>query len=680
VGTDPRRVPALLTAIALAASACKSTAIEAAHGTLVFKGNHEYSDANLKTAARAEIERLNEHGFRKADVDDVAFVVERTYHVRGFAFARVDYEYSPERAVIRVDEGPLVALDRVRFRGNRALDDRQLEDYLNEKHAGYLGVGERIYVESDVDRLANAVESAYDERGFLDVRVSKPETKFSADRTTATVTIEVSEGPQYVLDRIDADDLPLLDRVEVQQRLASYLDGAYVPRVRVEVRNAIESLYGARGHPDASAQVEERMPPPVPNETRVSVALVVAAQPGPEVHVRNVVVRGTERTDPEFVRSRLLVKPGDLYDGDAIRRSYQRVFGTGVFDSVDLTLQPVDGDPQSRDLVVTVVEGSTLFYFGEIGLGSYDLLRGKIGARKKNLFGEGLVGRTELVGSIRGASLTFGVTDPWFLESDWTADLPVTFLDRTEPAFTIREADAGLRVTRPFGDRFVGGGAYRLRFSRIGSIDVVDEANEDRRLRVGAVGPLLEYDSRNDFFEPTTGNRSRAFGELALPAFGGEISFVHGGLFTSQFVQLFEGTVIAGAAQTEWIVPIGATSGIPIQERLFLGGENDVRSFGQWEVGPKDRDGDPLGGEVKNFVSTELRQHLLDQLSGALFADYGNVSETTDDALRDFRPAVGFGLRYGLPIGPLRVDFAFNPDHHGDEDAFRIQFAVGLPY
>src|SRR5262249_16977490 len=120
--------------------------------------------------------------------------------------------------------------------------------------------------------------------------------------------------------------------------------------------------------------------------------------------------------------------------------------------------------------------------------------------------------------------------------------------------------------------------------------------------------------------------------------------------------------------------------GIPIQERLFNGGENSVRSFTQDDVGPHDADGDPEGGEVRNLASIELRQRIWRSFSGAAFFDYGNVGLTTSDAFHDFRPALGIGLRYGLPIGPFRVDVGFNPAQRSGEDLYAIQVAVGMPY
>ena len=56
-----------------------------------------------------------------ADLDDLAFEIERAYRLRGHHFASVAYEHSPSRGVIRVQEGNRVFIERVEFSGNTAI-------------------------------------------------------------------------------------------------------------------------------------------------------------------------------------------------------------------------------------------------------------------------------------------------------------------------------------------------------------------------------------------------------------------------------------------------------------------------------------------------------------------------------------------------------------------------------
>jgi outer membrane protein assembly complex protein YaeT len=680
-----RLAPAVL---ALAAAiGCRSAGREAEEakdaGELVFEGNRRISEGSLRSSLRQDLEQLQQRGFRKSDVDDVAFEVERVYRSRGYHFARVNYDYSPRRAVIRIEEGPRVLVRDLRYTGNATFTERELGELLKSRRTGLLKLQRQIYVAGEVATLAGAVEEYYLEHGYLEVRVQEPVTEFTADRRGAIVTVAVYEGPQYVLEQIRFPDLPILDSQKLSERFAGLIGSAYVPRLRFEVRSGVEEAYSDLGYPNARATVRESVEftPTAGNRTRV--VFDVTADPGVPVVIRDVLVKGNKRTKYQYVKSRIVLGEGERYNGSLVRRSFKRLFGTGVFKSVDLRLSEPVGEERGaelRDLIVEVVEGPTVEYFSEVGFGSYDLLRAKAGVRKRNLFGRGLTARAEALGSIRGAEATVGLTDPWFLRSEWTADLPLTFLYREEPAFTIREQKVGLRFSRPLLRNLNGGAVYRFSLSRVERFEIIDLSLEEPNLRIGAAGPFLEFDARNDFLDPTRGIRARVYGEVGQPALGSEIEFLHGGFSASHHLQLLEGTVLAAAFQTDWIVPTGDTRGIPIQERVFNGGENTVRSFAQSEVGAKDPSGKPLGGEVRNLVSLELRQRIAGEFSIAVFGDYGNVAFTDSKPLDDFRPAVGTGLRYALPIGPLRLDVGFNPDKREGEDLFVIHFAVGLPY
>jgi len=128
-----------------------------------------------------------------------------------------------------------------------------------------------------------------------------------------------------------------------------------------------------------------------------------------------------------------------------------------------------------------------------------------------------------------------------------------------------------------------------------------------------------------------------------------------------------------------------------------------VRSFKEADLGPQDLSGNPVGGYGRNVFNIELRQRLIGNLIGTVFFDYGNIapnrsqqekgdpsydsrsdviSDTLDDFFKDFRPGLGFGLQYLLPVGPARADFAFNPDHDSqrNEDFFVFHFSVGTAF
>ena len=109
------------------------------------------------------------------------------------------------------------------------------------------------------------------------------------------------------------------------------------------------------------------------------------------------------------------------------------------------------------------------------------------------------------------------------------------------------------------------------------------------------------------------------------------------------------------------IVLVGDTN-LPEPERFFAGGDTTVRGFALDTLGRPDtiKDGFPIGGNAETIFNVELRSPVRKGLQGVGFVDTGNVfAHTADIDLLALRTAVGFGLRYKSPVGPIRFDMGF---------------------
>jgi outer membrane translocation and assembly module TamA len=102
---------------------------------------------------------------------------------------------------------------------------------------------------------------------------------------------------------------------------------------------------------------------------------------------------------------------------------------------------------------------------------------------------------------------------------------------------------------------------------------------------------------------------------------------------------------------------------LPASKRFFAGGDTTVRGFDMDRLGTPgtfDRDGTPIGGHAAMILNAEARVAVGRAVGVVGFLDAGNVFPIVNDvSLRDLRAAVGFGIRYKSPIGPLRVDVGF---------------------
>ena len=185
---------------------------------------------------------------------------------------------------------------------------------------------------------------------------------------------------------------------------------------------------------------------------------------------------------------------------------------------------------------------------------------------------------------------------------------------------------------------------------------------------------------------------------------------------------------------------------VPLPERLYAGGAQSHRGFGINGAGPRDSlTGFPIGGTGALVNSTELRMpnpmlpYVGNSLGFVLFHDMGNVFEYAKDIwpsfLRFRQPdragcrnlneveqsvphpnspigaaglcsfnyyshAVGLGLRYHTPVGPIRLDFSYNlnppiypviidysstatnpiPPHVGEAGHFNFFFSIGQAF
>ena len=121
------------------------------------------------------------------------------------------------------------------------------------------------------------------------------------------------------------------------------------------------------------------------------------------------------------------------------------------------------------------------------------------------------------------------------------------------------------------------------------------------------------------------------------------------------------------------------------------------------ELGPKDDNNEPLGGLGYNVFSIELRKRIYKNFAAALYIDAGNVSpnrslvengflpytdrsklldDTLNDFFSEFKFGIGIGFQYLLPIGPIRIDVAYNPDPEEiwNEDSVAFHFSLGMAF
>ncbi len=152
---------------------------------------------------------------------------------------------------------------------------------------------------------------------------------------------------------------------------------------------------------------------------------------------------------------------------------------------------------------------------------------------------------------------------------------------------------------------------------------------------------------------------------------------------------LSDASLLQAHGTAKWITPIGpgrfitraelgATESadfthLPASFRFFAGGDQSVRGYAYQSLGPKNADGQVVGGRYLATGSLEYEHPVRGNWSAAAFVDAGNAF---DGAQETPKYSLGIGARWQSPVGPVRVDLAF-PLGDPQADLVRLHLSMG---
>lgn len=662
--------------------------------TVRYEGRDQLSAHTLATAIQLELEDWRSADFALPYADDAAYSLVQRYADQGFASAKVDFSIEQRGGqpllIFRIVEGPRTVLESFSFpdfeeAGGLTSDD--LELYYDAPRSGLTGTGKPVYVESKVAALRSTLLGELHGRSYLEARVGEPQVTFSEDRRKAWVSLELMPGAPFSVRgvRYDGSAQELAQTGVDWKALVECLGGAagqpqpFAPSMVHVLRARLLSELQEAGYPDARVSVRAEF-----DRENPGVVLHASATPGQRVHVSGIRIEGRRPGGEPFVMRRLDLEEGDLARASLLRNTISRLYRSGLFRRVSADLE---GDGEQRELVLRLEERASRELFLEPGYGSYELFRLRLGYRNRDLFASGRGLRTEVTAAVRAQHGLVGLSDPELFGERNAGHLTLDYDRREQPSFTSFATGLGAFVTHDWsasGRRATTFG-YQFRRSDLEDVDVVTADVVDALEDISLSGLRLSHriDRRDLPLFPSSGHLLELGSEWGDGSLGSDLDYVRLTLAATKYWPLSASRVFAAGLRTGMIQSTDGSQVIPLQERFFLGGENSVRSFMESELGPTDSQDNPIGGEAFSLLSMELRQELGEggwQLAG--FMDMGNVAPEASGLgnFDNYGWALGVGVRYLLPVGPVRLDLGWNPDADQDEDNLVLHLAVGLAF
>jgi outer membrane protein assembly complex protein YaeT len=659
------RRAALLVVLAVAACASREPAEEPEPDPgpeVVFVGNDRVGDWALRNAARRELQSFAQRR-QPADAADAAYSMEQELRGRGYPRGKVTFHIEPQKVTFTVVEGPRAYLDEVRFEGRESVPPDTLLQFFDFEGAGPLGTGRPLFNLADIEGATSKVERFYLREGFFQVRVKAPVVTWSEDQTLATVTIAVEEGRWFSVAAVEFDGMdPVhLDLVGRPYHARLVVAAAALLRSRLHNEGRIFSEV------TAAADVDEAT-------GRVVIRLVVKRSP--EIRLRKLEIEGNERTREWFLRHRIPLEENDLVRQELLDQGIDSLYRSGLFNAVRTRLDRVA--PDLTDLTISLEEAQARSVDFEVGYGSYELARGAIRYRNRNLFGTGRHFRAELKGSVRSYGADLAIEDPYILGNDNVLQVSGGYEFREEPSFDYESYRVEVMVRRTFSRKWGGRIGYRIRDEEASNLSV--PGLDLGFITAAGLFTSVRRTTLDSFLLPTRGSNVDLGVFWSSPSLGADLDFVEPDLRVTQLFSLASRTVLGFGARYRTRHILNDLPTLPIQERLFMGGPNDVRSFYRSELGPS-VGGEPLGGLTALHGNIELRQGIWREFYTALFYDFGWLSPNSFSVNVPPGHAVGVGFRYYLPVGPIRLDVAYNPGRlFAASSRWAIHLAVGFSF
>lgn len=672
--------------------------------TIEFRGEQAFKEKDLRSAVKEQIATIDQFGLSPARGDDLAFFLEVFYRKHGYVNVSVRYTIeSGNHLRLDINEGPLMTLGTVVFEGNAHEPAQKLFDYVvGPTRERYSKLQKNLpFVAADVEEGADLVKRFYVAEGFLDVVVDPPRYTFHNDTKQVDATIPIHEGQQYFFGNVTLVGQKIYDSETLRGQIIDLLRQPYTDTRVDDIPRRLQSYFKARGY--FAVKVEATGDPSAAKAGRVPVQVVISA--GPVYHFDGASVTGLQRLHPSYVTNRFRKLSGQTYRPDVLDERFRALMRSGLFNLMQIKPEPVDGNLLRLDISAEEAKSKELGF--SLGYGTYEGVIAGAQFRERDLFGTGRPLTISIEVSQRGYKGEIVYEDPYLFETDFDFKNRLAALTFDFQGYSKFELGDRVEISRKITKQFEASVFFAARHVDITHSSIARRFLGDTSYYVNSVGFTQTLDLRDSPLVSPRGFVAGNTFDIATKAFGSNIELVRGTVRAAYFLPFGPKPLAPGVAEDATTPPLrrwfqqsmlafsarmgivhsltqsgeNEPNAIPIDERFFNGGSSTVRSFAERDLGPHDPKGNPIGGEFDTIFNVEYTFPLYGELQGAVFYDAGNLLPTSEHpSLDDMRYALGLGLRYQLPIGPIRLDYGFNPDPQRHEDSGAFHFSFGFAF
>ncbi len=632
---------------------------------------------------------------------------------KGYSDAQVELNQNraPDRITVTytVQSNERHKLVGVVLEGNHYFDHETLRERMEIQAAGGLRL-KGSFSQAGLARDVQNIENLYRANGFLQAKVvSQIEDNYQGKKGNIKATIRIDEGVQTKVGKLAIEGNQAISEDDVRQLISTTPGQPYSEPNVVADQTVVTNFYFNHGFPEVRFESFATPEPDDPNKMNLTYKIAE----GQQVFVDKILTNGLAHTRPFVVQREMSVQPGSPLSQEAMLETQRRLYDLGIFNSVNMAVQNPEGDDTEKNVNFELAEARR--YTFNYGLG-FEVATGQPTGSQNPQGSPGASahvsldvtrlnfrGRDQTItiqtryGNLQKRVLASYEVPRWFDSKTLTFNI-TGFYDDT---FNVRTFEAKrlegygeIKQTWSKATNLL----YRFTYRRVSvpSGSLVIDPNLvplfSQPVRVGIPSFAWVRDTRDDPTNSKKGIFTTFDTGVASSIFGSQASFGRLLIQNSTYTLFHKKRwVFARSTRVGLQEHFRVTDLIPLPERFFAGGSNSLRGFGINQAGPRDlQTGFPLGGDALFVNNFELRTPPLplpfagDNISGVVFHDMGNVFSATGDIpdsfFRHSQPhpsacqnfvapscsfnymshAVGSGIRYRTPIGPISFDLGYN--------------------
>jgi len=591
---------------------------------------------------------------------------------------------------------------RITFKGNIHFSSSTLRKLMATQQRPLLPPWRRgePYNPPTLDADLLRLKKHYFDRGFLETSVRVDELQEDAEKQTVRIVIAIDEGPRTLVTAVSIEGTipPTLPSAAV---LLEALPLRPKQPINKEDFDRSKTLLLTRLHNAGYARAQVIPRTEVDSEQHTADVTFTLA-PGSETVFGHIGIKGAHQVEEQAIRHQLTIHEGQRASDKALTASADAIYSLGMFQAVTPRALNPEAADEPLDVEFEVLERKPHALQFSVGYSTTEGFRTQAEWTHRNLF----AGAQQLTLSTRVSSIEqrgeVRLRLPYFL-AERTA-FTQTLFARNEPGTGFSAGGGVIGVSGgahpAFGQLSVGTESrveHRFTETLSGVVGLSFSRNEFRNVNVAALTAAeqeiaqdntlfvqfaeAQYNTSDSLLNPTHGMVLRGRIDNSTTALISDVSFVKLVLEARHYLPLSQRLLLATRLKLGGIEPYGASTEVPFNVRFFAGGPGSVRGFELNRLGPVNSEGEAIGGMSLIEGSVELRFPLFGDFGAVLFLDFGNVfSPPFTYRFGDLRYAVGPGLRYNTPVGPLRLDVGIIVDRRPGENFGRIEFSIGQAF